>query len=56
MGDTLSNMATEISRINANFKIWDKGQMIAILSGTKYDKGLDIHWVYLISFFVFLLY
>lgn len=36
MGDTLSNMATEISRVNANFKMWDKGQMIVILSRTKY--------------------
>ena len=39
MGDTLSNMATEISRINANFKIWDKGQMIVILSRTKYASN-----------------
>ena len=35
MGDTLSHMATEISRTDGNFKMWDKGQMIVILSRTK---------------------
>ena len=28
-------MATEISRNNGNFKMWDKGHMIVILSRTK---------------------
>ena len=32
MGDTLSSMATEVSFTNSNFKMWDKGQMIVILS------------------------
>ena len=35
MGDTLSSMATEISFSNSNFNMWDKGQMIVILSRTK---------------------
>ena len=39
MGDTLSYMATEISRVNGNFKMWDKGQMIVILSRTKYASN-----------------
>ena len=38
MGDTLHSMATEISRSNGNFKMWDKGQMIVILSRTKVAK------------------
>ena len=38
MGDTLSNMATEISLLNSNFNMWDKGQMIVILSRTKTAK------------------
>ena len=37
-GDTLPSMATEISQNNGNFKMWDKGQMIVILSRTKYAK------------------
>ena len=37
-GDTIISMATEISQNNANFKMWDKGQMIAILSHTKKAK------------------
>ena len=32
MGDTLPSMATEISQINVNFKMWDKGKMIVVLS------------------------
>ena len=39
MGDTLPIMATEISRNDANFKLWDKGQMIVILSRTKLAKN-----------------
>ena len=35
MGDTLSTMATEISLSHTNFKMWDKGQMVVILSRTK---------------------
>lgn len=35
MGDTLWRMATEISIHDANFKLWDKGQLIVILSRTK---------------------
>ena len=37
-GDTIISMATEISQNNANFKMWDKGQMIVILSRTKRAK------------------
>ena len=36
MGDTLPIMATEISRDNSNFKMWDKGQMIVIVSRTMF--------------------
>ena len=32
MGDTLPSMVTEISQINVNFIMWDKGKMIVILS------------------------
>ena len=32
MGDTLPRMATEISVCNSNFKMWDKGQMIVVIS------------------------
>ena len=39
MGDTLPIMATEISRNVSNFKMWDKGQMIVILSRTKLAKN-----------------
>ena len=38
MGDTLQTMATEVSLSNGNFKMWDKGQMIVILSRTKKAK------------------
>ena len=38
MGDTLQIMATEISCSNRNYKMWDKGQMIVILSWTKLAK------------------
>ena len=34
-GDTIQTMATEISKNNSNFKLWDKGQMIVLLSRTK---------------------
>ena len=35
MGDTLTSMEPEISQININFKIYDKGNMVVILSQTK---------------------
>ena len=35
MGDTLSSMAIEVSFANSNYKMWDKGQMIVILSRTR---------------------
>ena len=38
MGDTLQSMATEVSLSNGNFNMWDKGQMIVILSRSKYAK------------------
>ena len=38
MGDTLPSVANEISLNNSNFTIWDIGQMIAIVSWTKYAK------------------
>ena len=34
-GDTLLSMVNDISQNNVNFKMWDKGQMIEILSCTK---------------------
>ena len=39
MDDTLSSMATEISSMNSNFLLWDKGQFIVLLSGTKLAKN-----------------
>ena len=38
MGDTLQSMATEVSSSNDNFKMWDEGQIIVILSRTKHTK------------------
>ena len=38
MGDTLYKMATEISRSNSNFTMWDRDQIIVILSTTNYEK------------------
>lgn len=35
MGDTLKTMATEISLLNKDYKMWDKGQLVVILSRTK---------------------
>lgn len=35
MGDTLLKMATEIFRSDPNFCMWDKGQLVVILSRTK---------------------
>ena len=37
-GQTLLQMATEISLANPNFNIWDKGQLIVILTRTKKAK------------------
>lgn len=35
MGDTLKSVASEISLSDPNFKLWDKGQLIVLLSRTK---------------------
>lgn len=32
INDTLQRMATQISRNNPNFNIWDKGQLFVILN------------------------
>ena len=40
IGDTLQNMATEISRNNGDLKMWYKGKMIVILSWTKLAKNI----------------
>ena len=39
MGDTLFSMATEISTNDPNFRLWDKGQLVVILSRTKFAKN-----------------
>ena len=39
MGDTLPYMATTISNNDPNFNLWDKGQLIVILSRTKVAKN-----------------
>ena len=36
MGDTLSHMTTEISSTDFNFSLWDKGQLVILLSRTKF--------------------
>ena len=38
MGDTLNQMATSISTNDSNFELWDKGQLVVILSRTKFAK------------------
>ena len=38
MGDTLNQMATSILMNNSNFEFWDKGQLVVILSRTKFAK------------------
>ena len=38
MGDTISKMATEIFRPHPNYRMWDKGKMVIILSRTKRAK------------------
>ena len=35
MGDTLQIMATQISSQDSNFSLWDKGQLVVLLSRTK---------------------
>ena len=40
MGDTLHKVATEISSENGNYKLWDKAQVIVLLSRTKSGKDL----------------
>ena len=39
MGDTLSMMITRLSVQVRNFTMWDKGQLIVILSRTKFAKN-----------------
>ena len=39
MGDTLQYMATQISTNDQNFNLWDKGQLVVILSRTKVAKN-----------------
>ena len=43
MGDTLPKIATQISRDNRIFRLWDKAQIIVLLSRTK--KAKDIIFV-----------
>ena len=38
MGDTLNQMATSLSRNNCIFELWDKCQLVGILSRTKNAK------------------
>ena len=38
MGDTLVSMATTVSASDNHFSLWDKGQLIVILSRTKEAK------------------
>ena len=40
MGDTLPRIATQISCSNAIFKLWDKAQIIVLLSQTKFAKDI----------------
>ena len=39
LGDTLSHMVTEISSMQNNFSLWDKGQFMVLLSSTKFAKN-----------------
>ena len=39
-GDTLHIVATEISYTNKNFTLWDKGQVVVLLSSTREGKNL----------------
>ena len=39
MGDTLPYIATTISQSDSNFHLWDKGQLVVILSRTKIAKN-----------------
>ena len=40
MGDTLCKIATEISFTDINFKLWDKAQVVVLLSRTRYAKDI----------------
>ena len=40
MGDTLPRVAMEISEDNNHFKLWDKAQVVVLLSRTKFSKDL----------------
>ena len=42
-GDTLHKIATEVSHLNKNFKLWDKGQVVVLLSRTR--KASDVIFV-----------
>ena len=39
-GDTLHKVATEVSHINRHYKLWDKGQVVVLLSRTRLAKDL----------------
>ena len=38
MGDTLNSMAMSISTKDSNFELWDKGQLVVLISRTKHAK------------------
>jgi hypothetical protein len=38
MGDTLPSIATTFSLIDRNFSVWDKGQLLVIISCTKLER------------------
>ena len=40
MGDTLCRIAIEISSTEMNFKLWDKAQVVVLLSRTRYAKDI----------------
>ena len=40
MGDTLIKIATEISHNDSNYKLWDKAQIVVIMSRTRYAKDI----------------
>lgn len=43
-GQKLPQMATKISLANHNFNIWDKGQLIVILTRIKKSKRYNFCW------------
>ena len=40
MGDTLVKIATEVSSHDSNYKLWDKAQVVVIMSRTRYAKDI----------------